>query len=40
MVDPKVQEQAVFGENGHDVSTSLNYYPIDAGPPIPVTVGK
>jgi hypothetical protein len=23
-----------------DVATSLNYYPVDAGPPTPVVVGK
>ncbi|KAL1865002.1 hypothetical protein Daus18300_007349 [Diaporthe australafricana] len=26
-------------ENRHDVSTSLNYYPVDAGSPTPVIVG-
>lgn len=27
-------------DDRHDVPTSLNYYPVDAGPPVPVTVGK
>lgn len=28
------------GGNQRDVSTTLNYYPADSGPPIPVIVGE
>lgn len=44
MVECEPQDQTVHRQvskdDRHDVPTSLNYYPIDAGPPIPVTVGK
>lgn len=40
MADLKTDEQTVSEGSRHDVSTSLNYYPIDAGSPIPVIVGK
>lgn len=40
MVDLKTHEQIDLEKKRHDVSTSLNYYPVDAGPPIPVMVGK
>ncbi|KAG6353609.1 hypothetical protein INS49_005571 [Diaporthe citri] len=35
-----MQGQTDSEENRHDVSTSLNYYPIDAGAPVPVMVGN
>lgn len=40
MADIKSQEETNADENLHNVSTALNYYPADAGSPIPVIVGK
>ncbi|KAI3392055.1 hypothetical protein diail_6310 [Diaporthe ilicicola] len=39
MATLKTKDGSRLEENRHDVSTSLNYYPVDAGPPIPVIIG-
>lgn len=40
MAGIKSQEEINAEESRHNVSTTLNYYPADAGSPIPVVVGK
>lgn len=40
MADIKSQEETNAEEKRYNVSTALNYYPADAGSPIPVIVGK
>lgn len=40
MADIKSQEETNAEEKRFNVSTALNYYPADAGSPIPVIVGK
>ncbi|KAK2616137.1 hypothetical protein N8I77_002844 [Diaporthe amygdali] len=40
MTNPQRQDGSPIEDNHHHVSTSLNYYPVDAGPPIPVIIGE